>query len=183
MELKQSGMKIPEKDLDVSRLNNTSDLYGLINDSINKYNDCNPVQGFINDMVGNTNDPTVMEGINKATAASKLGKGKSILVHENNHSNTKLTNIELESNNILGAQILEEKEGWFNEWADTYDEWSNYYYTPREENESRSSHMFTGDDSILKLTKTKHNGKPKTRLVNEVHTSIKSDFYIGKRQK
>ena len=46
-----------------------------------------------------------------------------------------------------------------------------------------SSHPFTGDDSIFKLTKTKHNGKLKTRLVSEVPTSVKSDFYIGKRQK
>ena len=78
---------------------------------------------------------------------------------------------------------MEEKEGWFYGWADTYDEWNNYYHTPTEENEPGSSHTFTGDDSIFKLTKTKHNGRLKTRLVSEVATSIKPDFYIGERQK
>ena len=77
----------------------------------------------------------MIEGINKATATSKLGKAKPVGVHANNHGNTKLTNTELESNNTLGPHIVEEKEGWFYEWADTYDEWNNYYYyTPTEEN-------------------------------------------------
>ena len=101
----------------------------------------------------------------------------------NNHNSTNLANNGLKSNNTLGAHIVEEKEGWFYEWADTYDEWNNYYHTPTKENEPGSSHMFTGDDSIFKLTKTKHNGKSKTRLVSEVSTSVKSDFYIGERQK
>ena len=78
---------------------------------------------------------------------------------------------------------MEEKKGWFYERADTYDEWNNYYHTPTGENEPGSSHMFTGDNSIFKLTKTKHNGKSKTRLVSEVSTSVESDFYIGERQK
>ena len=81
------------------------------------------------------------------------------------------------------APTLWKKEGWFYEWADTHDEWNNYYYTPTEENESGSLHTFTGDDSILKLTKTKHNRKSTTRLMSEVPTSVKSDFYIGERQK
>ena len=67
VELKQSGTKIPAKDVDVLRLINTSDLYGLINDGINKYDDHNTVQGFINNMVGNTDSPTVVEGNNKMT--------------------------------------------------------------------------------------------------------------------
>ena len=83
---------IPAKEIDVLSLIDTLDLYGLINDGINKYNDRNTVQGFINDMVGNTNI-------------------------------------------ILGVHIVEETEGWFYGWADTYDEWNNYYYTPTEENE------------------------------------------------
>ena len=134
-------------------------------------------------MVGNTNVPTVIKSGNKATAASKLGKAKPVAVHENNHGNTNLANTELKFNNILGAHIIEEKEGWFYEWDDTYDEWNNYYYIPMEENESGSSCTFAGDDSIFKLTKTKHNGRSKTRLVSEVPTSVKSDFYIGERQK
>ena len=64
-------------------------------------------------MVGNTNVPTVVESSNKATLASKLGKAKPVVVHENNHGNTKLTKPRLKSNNILGAHIVEEKEGWF----------------------------------------------------------------------
>ena len=60
-------------------------------------------------MIGNTIVPTMVDGNNEATAASKLGKVKPVVVHENNHGNTKLTNTELKSNNILGAHIVEEK--------------------------------------------------------------------------
>ena len=134
-------------------------------------------------MVGNTNVPTVVKSSDKATAASKLEKAKPVVVHENNHGNTKLANTGLKSNNIFGAHIVEKKERWFYGWADTYDEWNNYYYTLMEENEPGSSHTFTGDNSIFKLTKTKHNGRSKARLVNEVPTSVNSDIYIGKRQK
>ena len=110
VELMQLGTMIPAKDVDVLCLIDTSGLYKLINDGINKYNDCNTVQGFINDMVGNT---TVVESSNKATPASKLGKAKPVVVYENNHGNTKLAKPGLKSNNILGAHIVEEKEGWF----------------------------------------------------------------------
>ena len=85
-------------------------------------------------------------------------------------------------NNTLGAHVVEEKEGWFYKWADNYDVWDDYSYTPMNENEPVSSHTFTGDNSIFKLTKTKHNGKSKTRIVSELSTSNKSDFYIGERQ-
>ena len=81
VELKQFGTKIPAKDADVLRLIDTLDLYGLINDSINKYNDRNTVQGFTNDMVGKADALTVVESINKATVASKLGKVKPVVVH------------------------------------------------------------------------------------------------------
>ena len=64
-----------------------------------------------------------------------------------------------------------------------YDVWNNYSYTPTKENEPGSSHTFTGDNNIFKLTKTKHNRESKTRIVSEVPTSVKSDFYIGERQK
>ena len=157
MELMQLGTKIPAKDIDILCFIDTSNLYGLINNGINKYNDRNTVQEFINDMVGNTNVPTTVESSNKATSVSKLGKAKPVVVHENNHGNTKLANTGLKSNNILGAHIVEEKEGLFYELADTYDEWNNYYDTPTEENEPGSSQMFMGDNSIFELTKTKHN--------------------------
>ena len=124
-ELKQSGTKIPAKDVDVLHLIDTSDLYGLINDGINRCNDHNTVQGFTNDMVGNTNDPTMVKGNNEATVANKLGKAKLVFEHKNNHGNTKLTNTELKFNSIIGAHIMEEKEGWFYGWVDTYDEWDD----------------------------------------------------------
>ena len=94
----------------------------MSNGGINKYNDYSTVQGFINDMVGNTNVPTVVESSDKATAASKLGKYKPVVVHENNHGNVKIAGTGLKSNNIHGANIVEEKEGWFYAWADMYDE-------------------------------------------------------------
>ena len=147
--------------------------------------DRNTVQGFINDMVSetsNTDTPTVVKDNNKKTAANKLGKAKPVIVHVNNNSNMKLANTGLKSSNTLGAHIVEEKEEWFYGWADKYDVWNDYSYSPTEENEAGSSHTFTGDNSILKLTKTKHNGKLKTRVVSEVSTSIKSDFYIGERK-
>ena len=113
------GTKIQAKDVDVLYLINTLDLYGLINDGINKYNERNTVQGFINVMVGNTNVPTVVESSYKTIAASKLGKTKPVIVHGNNYGNTKLADTGLKSNNILGAHIEQEKEGWFYGWDDT----------------------------------------------------------------
>ena len=89
----------------------------------------------------------------------------------------------MKSNNTIVAYIVEEKERCFYEWADTYDEWNDYYHIPTKENAPGSSHTFTGDNIIFKLTKTKHNGELKTRLVHEVFTSVESEFYIGERQK
>ena len=94
----------------------------------------------------------------------------------------KLADTGLKSHNTLGAHIVEEKEGWFYEWVDKYGAWNDYSYTPTKENEPGSSHTFMNDSSIFKLTKTKHNGRSKTRLVSEIATSINSEFYIGKRQ-
>ena len=125
----------------------------------------------------------MVKGNNKATAAGTLGKNKPAVVHENNHGNTKLANTGLEFNNTLGAHIVEENEGWFYEWADTYDELNDYYHIPTEENEPGSSHTFTGNNSIFKPIKTKHNGRLKTRLVSEVPTSTELDFCISERQK
>ena len=119
----------------------------------------------------------MVKSSNEATTTSKLGKAKPVAVHDNNHGNTELANTGLNSNNILGAHIMEEKEEWFYGWADKYDVWNNYYYTPTE-NKPGISHTFTGDNSTFKLTKIKHNAKSKTRLVSEVTTSIKLDVYI-----
>ena len=81
----------------------------------------------------------------------------------------------------------------FYNWVDTYDEWNGYYHIPIEEDESGSSHTFTGDNNIFKtftgdndiytITKIKHNGISKTRLVSEISTSVNWDFYTGERQK
>ena len=111
VELKKSGTKIPDKNIDVLRLINTSDLYGLIHDTINKFNDRYTVQEFINDMVGNTDAPTVVKSIDKATTASIFEKAQPIVVQENNHGNTKLANPGFKFNNTFGAHIVEEKEG------------------------------------------------------------------------
>ena len=54
---------------------------------------CNMVQGFINDMVSenrNTDAPTTVKDNNETTAASKSGKAKPVVVHENSNSNMKL---------------------------------------------------------------------------------------------
>ena len=125
------------------------------------YNDRSTVQGLINDMVGYMNAPTVVKGNNEATAVSKFGKAKPLVVHENNNGTMKLANTRLKSNNTLGAHIVEEKEGWFYGWAEKYDVWNNYSYAPTKENAPGSSHTFTSDNSILKLTKTKHNERSK----------------------
>ena len=81
----------------------------------------------------------------------------------------------------------------FYDWIDTYDEWNGYYHTLTEENESGSSHTFAGDNNIFKtlagdndiftITKIKHNGTLKTRLVSKISAPINLDFYTGKRQK
>ena len=147
----------------------------------------NMVEGFINDMVSETSHtdaPTVVKDNNEMIAVSKLEKGKPVIVYENNNGAMKLADTGLKSNNTLDAHIVEEKEEWFYKWADKYDVWNDYSYsyTPTKESESKSSHTFTGDNSIFKLTETKHNGNSKTIIVTEVPTSIKSDFYIGKRQ-
>ena len=84
---------------------------------------------------------------------------------------------------VVGAHTVEEKEEWFYKWADDYDVWNDYSYTRTNENEPGSSHTFTGNNSFLKLTKTKHNGKLKTRIISEVPTSIKSELYISEHQK
>ena len=189
IELIRLSTNIPLKEIDILDLIDTLELCGLINDGIDKYNNRNTVQGFINNMVGNTNITTMVDSSDKATymeqdeindlnealfhLCNRLGENINNANNKNNYDNTNLANNGLKSNNNLGAHIVEEKEGWFYGWAGTYDEWNNYYHTPTEANEPGSSHTFRSDSSIFKLTKTKHNGKSKKRLVSEVSTPVK----------
>ena len=133
-------------------------------------------------MFDNINTTTVVDNDNKTTISIKTKKAEPIIVHENNNGVMKFAEAGIDSNHTLGDHIVEENEGWFYRWADKYDVWNKYPHTSTNENEPSSSHTFTGNNGIIKLNKTKHNGKSKTRIVGEVPTSIKSDFYIGKRQ-
>ena len=84
---------------------------------------------------------------------------------------------------LVANIILEEEEDVFYWWADNYDQWDNTSYTPVEEDETGGSHTFNVDNRVFNITKTKQNGKPKTRTVSEVsELSNKSDLYISKRQ-
>ena len=128
MELTQAGMKIPDNDADVLSLFDTSELYGLINDGINKYNHRNTVQGCINDMVGNTNVPVVVHNSNEATYTeqeeidnlnedlrhlrSELRGNINDDDHGNNYDDSNLVDNGLNSNNTIGAHIVEEKDDW-----------------------------------------------------------------------
>ena len=82
---------------------------------------------------------------------------------------------------LVPDSVLKEKEEWFYQWADNYEVWDNNPYTPTKGYEMGGSHTFNDDTSVFNLTKTKHNGKSKTRVVSEASTSDKSNFYIGKR--
>ena len=55
LELIQSGKKIPENDVDVLDPIDTSDLYGMINDGINKHYQRDKAQKVTNNMVNITN--------------------------------------------------------------------------------------------------------------------------------
>ena len=49
-----------------------------------------------------------------------------------------------------------------------------------EGDEIEGSHTFNADNSVFNFTKTKHNGKSKTRIVSEVpESNNRTDFYIG----
>ena len=96
--------------------------------------------------------------------------------HKHN-SDIEQGNTELEPNSVL-----EEKEEWFYQWAVNYDVWNNNSFIPTKGNEMEGSHQFNGNTSVFNLTKTKYNGKLKTRIVGEISTSNKSEFYIGERQ-
>ena len=125
MDLMQSSTKISENDVDILDLINTSQLYGLINGSIDKYNHCNTVQGFINDMAGNTNVLTMVHNSNEVADMEqdeindldedlrhlRYGLGDNINDDDNKNSqdNTNLADNGLKSQNTMGAHILEEK--------------------------------------------------------------------------
>ena len=98
-------------------------------------------------MVHNT-IPTTAHNSNKATYTEQdeindlnenlrhlhygLGDNNNDDENENSHNNTNPANNGFRSNNTIGAHILIEKEGWFYEWAATYDEWNDYYQIPTE---------------------------------------------------
>ena len=194
--------------MDVLYLIDTLDLHGLINEDINKYYHRNMTQGVTNDMVGITNVPTSVDSNNKATYAEQeenddLNEELLHLRHElrdnmdNNdcvsHDETIPVKIVLKPNNTIDAYIVEGKEELLYDWVGTYDGWNGYYQTLTEEDKSGRSHTFMGDNNIFKtfagdndifkITKIKHNGISKTRLVSVTFTSMNSDFYTGKRQK
>ena len=120
--------------------------------------------------------PTIAEDINETTNGNEMGDLKPTAIDENNNNSVKRANTVLEPNNILGAHILEEKTKRFYQWADNYDVLNNNSYKPTKGIEMGGFHIFTGGTGNLNLTKTVHNGKLKTRIVNEVSTSNKSGF-------
>ena len=71
MELIRSGMKIPENDVDVLDLIDTSDLYGMINEGINKHYQRDTAQRVTNDMVNITNVSITAHSNNEATYAGQ----------------------------------------------------------------------------------------------------------------
>ena len=79
--------------------------------------------------------------------------------------------------------ILEQEEHIIYQWADQDDQHDNTSYTPVEEDDVGSSHIYNVDNHVFNITKIKQDGTSKTRTVSELFESNnKSDFYIGKRQ-
>ena len=150
----------------------------------------NMVKGFINNMLRKSSclqAPTILEDNNDKTNRNELGDLDPTTVVDNNNNSVERANTVLKTNNIPGAHVLEEKEEWFCQCANNYDVWNSDSYPPKKEmemegGEGGGSHTFTGDINVFKLTKRKHNGKSKTRIVSEVSTSNKSDSYIGECQ-
>ena len=71
LELIQSGKKIPENDVDVLDLIDTSDLYGMINEGINKHYQRDKAQKVTNDMVNITMVFTIAHNNHNATYAGQ----------------------------------------------------------------------------------------------------------------
>ena len=126
--------------------------------------------------------PTIVKDSNETSNKNKMGDLKPSTVDGNNNDSVKRANTDLEPDNTPGAHVLKEKKEWFYLLTDNYDVWNNKSYTPKKGYETRGSHIFTADTGFFYFTKTKHNGKLQTRIVSEVSTSNKSDFYIGERQ-
>ena len=81
-------------------------------------------EGFISDMLPKSSyleAPTILKDSNETTDGNKTEDLKPTAVDENNKNRVEHANTVLESNNILGAHVLEEKEEWFYQWADNYD--------------------------------------------------------------
>ena len=142
-------------------------------------------EGIFRDMLRKSSylkTPTIVKDSNETTDENKMGDLKPTGVDENNNDSVEHANTVLKPNNILGIHVLEEEEEWFYQWTDNYDVWNNDSYTPTKGIKMGDSCTFTGDTGVFTLTKTKHNGKSKTRIVSGASTSNKSDFYISKRQ-
>ena len=78
--------------------------------------------------------------------------------------------LEQDTLELVSNIILEEED----------DHWNNTSYTPMEGDETRGSHTFYVDNCVFNITKTKRNGKSKTRIVREVsELNDKSDFILA----
>ena len=100
----------------------------------------NIVEGFINDMLPKSSylrASTIVEDSNETTNGNEMGYLKPTAVDENNNDSVEPANTVLESNNILGAHVLEEKEEWFYQWADNYDVWNSDSYLPKKKLKGR----------------------------------------------
>ena len=142
-------------------------------------------KGFVSDMLPKSRyleAPTIAKNSNEITDGIEMGNLKPTAVDENNNDSVEPANTILKPNNILGIRLLEEKQARYYQWADKFDVWNNDSYTHRTGVEMRGFHTFIRDTGIFNLTKTKHKGKSKARIVSEESTSNKSDFYIKERQ-
>ena len=67
LELIKSGKKIPENDVDVLDIINTSDIYGMINEGIKKHCQCDKARKVTNNMVNITHVSIITHSNYKAT--------------------------------------------------------------------------------------------------------------------
>ena len=71
VEVIQSGKKIPKNDVDFLDLIDTSDLYRMINEGINKHYQRDKVRNVANNMANTMNIPTIAHSNYKATCAGQ----------------------------------------------------------------------------------------------------------------
>ena len=159
LELMQSGKKISENDVDVLDLIDTSDLYGMINERINKHYQRDKARKVTNDIVNITNVSTIAHSNYKATYVGqeeindlkiRVNNLNKEVLHlrselrgnmdndDVNHDETVPAKNILEPNNTISTHVVEGNKDLFYDWIDTYDEWNGYYHTPIEKNESGS---------------------------------------------